>query len=181
MKMIFHMTIEVKDQSLLRTLVELLFLHLLQLFFLTPRVRRLEKFKVTQALLTSKHEDEKSVCAHVLEMKLHIDMLGMLGVVVSRKLVVDMVLQSLPKSYRGYIKDYYMEDHDMTLIDLTYLLIVAESTMIWSTGQVNLIGRSIYQTSMDIDNGGNGSPKRFPNGKGSAKVKPFDQMIQRKD
>ena len=56
------------------------------------RVRRLEKFKVTQALLASKHEDGKSVCAHVLEMKLHIDRLGILGVAFPRKLAVDLVL-----------------------------------------------------------------------------------------
>ena len=64
-----------------------------------PQVRRLEKFKVTRALLASKHHDGWSVCAHVLEMKSHIDMLGMLGVVVSRKLAVDWVLRSLPESY----------------------------------------------------------------------------------
>ena len=40
-----------------------------------PHVRRLEKFKVTQALLVSKHEDGRSICAHVLEMKSHIDKL----------------------------------------------------------------------------------------------------------
>ena len=75
-----------------------------------------------------------------------------------------------------------MTDHDMTLIDLTYLLIAAESTMIWRTGQANLIGRSISQTSMDIDNGNIGSPEKFslPNGKGGAVVKPFDRMVKRK-
>ncbi|KAL7600931.1 hypothetical protein Lser_V15G26229 [Lactuca serriola] len=54
-----------------------------------PQVQRLEKFNVTQALLAREHQDGRLVCAHVLEMKSHIDKLGMLGVVVSRKLVVD--------------------------------------------------------------------------------------------
>ena len=95
-----------------------------------PRVRRLEKFKVTQALLAKRHKDGKSFCAHVLDMKLHIDRLGMLGVDVSRKLVVDLVLQSLPESYSEFIREYYVMNHDVTLINLTYLLIAAESTMI---------------------------------------------------
>ncbi|KAL7602078.1 hypothetical protein Lser_V15G26244 [Lactuca serriola] len=33
-----------------------------------PHVRRLEKFKVTQALLAKRHKDGKFVCAHVLDM-----------------------------------------------------------------------------------------------------------------
>ena len=44
-----------------------------------PQDRRIEKFKITQALLAMKHEDGKSVCAHVLGMKSHIDRLTMLG------------------------------------------------------------------------------------------------------
>ena len=100
-----------------------------------PHVRRSKKFKFTQALLASKQKDGKSICAHVLEIKLHIDMLGMLGVVISRKLAVNTVLQSFPKSYGKFVRDYYMMDHDMTLIDLTYLIIVAESEMIWRTGK----------------------------------------------
>lgn len=122
------------------------------------------------------------MCTHVLEMKSHIDMLRVLGAVVSRKLVVDWVLQSLPKSYSEFIKDYYVTDHDMTLINLTYLLVAAESTMIWRTGRANLIGRSTSQTSMDIDDGNIGSTEKIslPNGKGSAIVNPIDQMVKRK-
>ena len=58
---------------------------------LNPRVQRLKKLKITQALLASKHQDGRFVCAHVLELKSHIDMIGILGVVVSRKLAVDLV------------------------------------------------------------------------------------------
>ena len=75
-----------------------------------------------------------------------------------------------------------MTDHDMTLNDLTYLLDDAESTIIWSTGKANFIGRSTSQTSMDIDNGNIGNPEKLslPNGKGSAIVKPVDEMVKRK-
>ena len=103
-----------------------------------PQVQRLEKFKLTQSLLASKHEDGKPVCAHVLEMKSHIDRLKMLGVEISGELAVDWVLQSLPESYSEFVIEYYMMHHDITLIDLTNLLIAAESAMIWRVGQANL-------------------------------------------
>ena len=54
-----------------------------------PQVRRLEKFKLTQALLASKHKEGKPVCAHILGMKSHIDRLRMLGSVVCEELAVD--------------------------------------------------------------------------------------------
>ncbi|KAL7590183.1 hypothetical protein Lser_V15G39809 [Lactuca serriola] len=117
----------------------------------TPQVQRLEKFKLTQVLLEIKHEDGKPVCAHVLEMKSHIDRLRMLGVEILGELVVDWVLQSLPESYSEFVREYYMMDHDVTLIDLTYLLIAAESAMIWRAGQANLSGKSNSQTAMDIE------------------------------
>ena len=49
-------------------------------------------------------------------------------------------------------------DHDVTLINLTYLLIAAESTMIWRAGQANLSGESNSQNSMGTGN--IGSPER---------------------
>ncbi|KAL7584966.1 hypothetical protein Lser_V15G46133 [Lactuca serriola] len=116
-----------------------------------PQVRRLEKFKLTQTLLASKHG--KPVCVHVLEIKSHIDRLRMLGVEISSKLAIDWVLQSLPKSYSEFVREYYMMDHDVTLFDLICLLIAAESEMIWGAGQANLSGKSNSQTSMDIENG----------------------------
>ena len=92
------------------------------------------------------------MCAHVLEMKSHIDRLSMFGVEISSELAVDWVLQSLPESYSEFVREYYMMDHDVTLIDLTYLLIAAESTMIWRAGQANLSSESNSQTSMDTGN-----------------------------
>ena len=65
-----------------------------------PQTQRLEKFKITQSLLTIKHKIGSPVCTHVLGLKSHSDRLRMLGVVVPRKLAIDWVVQSLPESYR---------------------------------------------------------------------------------
>ena len=70
--------------------------------------------------------------------------------------------------------------HDVTLIDLTYLLIAAESAKIWRTGQENLSGRSTSQTSMDIGDTRSPEKSSLPNGKGLALVKPFDRIVKRK-
>ena len=93
------------------------------------------------------------MCAHVLEMKSHIDRIRMLGVEISGELAIDWVLQSLTESCSEFVREYYMMDHDVTLMNLTYLLIADESEMIWRTSQANLSGESKSQTSMDIENG----------------------------
>ncbi|KAL7605551.1 hypothetical protein Lser_V15G19718 [Lactuca serriola] len=114
-----------------------------------PQAQRLEKFKVTQAILAMKHEDGRPVWTHVLGMKSHIDRLRILGVIVQRKLAIDRVLQSFLESYK----------------------------MIWRNSHVNIGGRSTSQTSMDMDNGNIGSPEKLslPNGNGSALVNPVDR------
>ncbi|KAL7586894.1 hypothetical protein Lser_V15G36899 [Lactuca serriola] len=133
-----------------------------------PRFLQAEKYKVTQALLASKHQDGKFVCAHVLIMKSHIDRLGMLSVIFPKELAIDLVLLSLLDSYSQFIKDFYERDHDVTLIDLTYMLIAAEAEMLKSTIQANMFEGSASQVSMDIENGNIGSPEKvsLPNGKG---------------
>ena len=115
-----------------------------------PQVQRLEKFKITQALLASKHKEGKSVCAHVLGMKSHIDRLRMLGSVVREEMAVDWVLQSLPNSYSEFVREYYMMNRDDNLIDLTYMLIAAESEMIWQSNGAYLLGKSTNHASEDV-------------------------------
>ena len=69
-----------------------------------------------------------------------------------------------------------MIDHDMTLIDLTYLLIASEAKMLKSIGQAKVFEGSIYQTSMDIGNGNEDSPERLslPKGEKFVVAKKFD-------
>ena len=115
----------------------------------SPNDRRLERFKITESLLEMEHQDGKPVCAHILGMKSHIDRLIMLGASISNKLAVDWVLQSLPESYDKFIREYYMMKLDATLIDLTYMLIAAESEMIWRSNGAYLSDNSTNHASMD--------------------------------
>ena len=82
------------------------------------------------------------MCAHILEMKSHIDKSGELGVKVLRKFVV----QSLSKSHSKFLWDTYETDYDKTLNDLIYLFCAVESAMIWNTSKANFVRRSASQT-----------------------------------
>ena len=115
----------------------------------SPNDRRLERFKITESLLEMEHQDGKPVCAHILGMKSHIDRLIMLGASISNKLAVDWVLQSLPESYDKFIREYHMMKLDATLIDLTYMLIAAESEMIWRSKGAYLSDKSTNHASVD--------------------------------
>ena len=54
--------------------------------------------------------------------------------------------------------------------------------MLKSTSQGKMFEIFVSTISIDIDNGNIGCPEKvsFPNGKGLAKVKPFDHMVKRK-
>ncbi|XP_052621399.1 uncharacterized protein LOC128127092 [Lactuca sativa] len=96
-----------------------------------------------------KHKDGQPVCAQVLGMKSHIDRLIMLGVSFPDELAVNWVLQTLPESYNEFKRKYYMMNHDDNLIDLTYMLIAAESEMIWRSNGVYLLEKSTNHASKD--------------------------------
>ena len=115
-----------------------------------PQDRRIEWFNVTKALLEMKHEDGKPVCAHILGMKSHIDRLIMLGASFPDELAIGWILQSLPESYNEFKRKYYMMDHDDNLIDLTYMLIAAESEMIWRSNGAYLLEKSTNHASEDV-------------------------------
>ena len=77
----------------------------------------------------------------------------MLGSVVCEEIAVDWVLQSLPNSYSEFVREYYMMNHNVALIDLTYMLIATESAMVWRNRKAKQISEAAFKTSMDIDNG----------------------------
>ncbi|KAL7618765.1 hypothetical protein Lser_V15G01423 [Lactuca serriola] len=124
-----------------------------------PQVRRLEKFKITQALLASKHEEGKSVCAHVLEMKSHIDRLRMLGSVVCEELAVDWVLQSLPNSYSEFVREYYMMNvcsrFNISYEDINRLPRSYRNVFPQSSGDGLPLSRQSENVSPSLGNGGN--------------------------
>ncbi|KAL7582543.1 hypothetical protein Lser_V15G42182 [Lactuca serriola] len=149
---------------------------------LTSHFPQVERYETTQALLSCRHQDVNFLCAHVLEMKLYIDKLDRMGVVFPRDQAIDLVLLLLPKSYDQFIENFYMRNIDVTLIDLTQMLMVAEPEMLKSTSKAKMLIGSNSKFSMDINNSENSGPEKIslPNGKGLAKVKLFDRMVKRK-
>ena len=103
-----------------------------------------------------------------------------MGVVFPREQTIDLVLVSLPKSYGQFVKNFLMMDSDVTLIDLTQMLIVAEAEMPKSTSKEKMLIGSGSKISKDCISG-DSEMISLPNGKGLAKVKQFDRMVKRKD
>mgnify|MGYP001545374961 CR=1 FL=1 len=94
---------------------------------------QVESYETTQPLLACKHQDGDYVYTHVLKMKSYIDKLQRVGVVFLKEQAKYLVLLSLPKLYDQFIKNLHMTNLDVTLTDLTYMLITAEAEMIEST------------------------------------------------
>lgn len=86
-------------------------------------------------------------------MKSYIDKLDRLGVIFPREQAIDLVLLSLPKSYSQFVEIFYMSDIDVTLIDLTQMLIDAEAEMIKGTSEAKMLEGTDSKVSTDIDKG----------------------------
>ena len=69
---------------------------------------RIERFKIIRALLSCKLTTSGSVSPHVLKMKGHLEHLDKLGLKIEQKLAVDIILQSLPEAYDGFIMNFNM-------------------------------------------------------------------------
>ena len=63
-------------------------------------------------------------------MKSYIDKLERVGVVFLKDQSIDLVLISLRKSYGQFIENFHMRNLDVTLTDLTEMLIVVEAEML---------------------------------------------------
>ena len=86
---------------------------------------------------------EKSlVQAHTLKMIEWIKKLATLRFMMDHDLCVDLILQSLPKSYSQFVMNYNMNKIEGTLENLLNMLKRTESTMKKDKGHVILVGRT---------------------------------------
>ncbi|PWA55806.1 zinc finger, CCHC-type [Artemisia annua] len=76
-----------------------------------------------------KMEEDQSVSTHVWKMKSFIDRLERLGHPMSRVLVVNTNLGSLPKSFDNFVMNYNMQGWDKTLGELHATLKIVEKNV----------------------------------------------------
>ena len=63
-----------------------------------------------------------SVSPHVLKMKGYLDHLEKLGLSISQELATDIILQSLPDAYDGFVMNYNMDNMEKTISELHGML-----------------------------------------------------------
>ena len=70
-----------------------------------------------------------SVSPHVLKMKGYLDHLEKLGLPISQELATDIILQTLPDAYDGFVMNYNMHNMEKTIYELHEMLKTAEQNI----------------------------------------------------
>ncbi|KAI3667449.1 hypothetical protein L6452_42507 [Arctium lappa] len=88
-----------------------------------------ERFDTVKALSACKMTERSSVSTHILKMKGYFDQLTCLGFPLGQELEIDMVLNSLPKTYKQFVNDYNMKGLNKTFTGLHNILKTTERDM----------------------------------------------------
>ena len=70
-----------------------------------------------------------SVSPHVLKMKGYLDHLEKLGIQISQELANDIILQTLPDAYDGFVMNYNMHNMEKTIYELHGILKTTEQNI----------------------------------------------------
>ena len=100
--------------------------HLKEMF---QKQARQERFLTMKALNECKMAHGTLVSAHVLKMNGYLDQLERLGALLSKELVIDTILGSLPSSYDQFVMNYNMHNMDMSITELLGMLKNAEKSI----------------------------------------------------
>ncbi|XP_061341989.1 uncharacterized protein LOC133288281 [Gastrolobium bilobum] len=103
---------------------------------------RAERFETSKELFGCKMIEGTAVGPHVLKMIGLIEKLASLGFIMDHELSIDLVLQSLPSSFNGFVVNYHMNKVETTLPELLNLLTSAEGAVKKNKTQALLIGGS---------------------------------------
>ena len=101
-------------------------LHLNDLFSESARI---ERYNTSRSLFSCRMQEGSSVSTHVLKIIRYIERLEALGFTMDNDLYIDLVLQSLPESYKGFILNFNMNQLERSLPDLLNMLRVAEKDL----------------------------------------------------
>ena len=87
---------------------------------------RAERFEISQALLDCKMAEESLVSAHVIKLHGYVQRLEALGVPFPKEFGTDLILNSLPPSFAGFVMNLNMQGVNNSLADLYAMLKVVE-------------------------------------------------------
>ena len=97
-----------------------------ELKFIFEKNARIERYGTSDKFYVCKMEENSSVGEHILKMSGYNNHLTQLGVNLPDDSVIDRVLQSLPRSYKGFVMNYNMQGMDKTIPELFVMLKAAE-------------------------------------------------------
>ncbi|XP_071689070.1 uncharacterized protein [Rutidosis leptorrhynchoides] len=100
---------------------------------------RQQRFETIRALHACKMTEGTSVSSYVLKMKSYIDQLERLGSSIGPELAIDLILNSLPKSYDQFILNYNMNNLEKSISELHLMLKTAEKNIPSKTSEVLMI------------------------------------------
>ena len=90
---------------------------------------RVERFNTSKALFGCKLAEGSPVSPHVIKMIGYIESLERLGSPLNADLAIDVILQSLPLSYKQFIMNFHMNSMEKTLSELHGMLKTAEESI----------------------------------------------------
>ncbi|XP_071719387.1 uncharacterized protein [Rutidosis leptorrhynchoides] len=126
---------------------------------------RQQRFETVRALHACKMVEGTSVSSYVLKMKRYIYQLERLGSSIGPELAIDLILNSLLKSYDQFVLNYNMNNWEKSISELHLMLKTAEKNIPSKTSEVKAQGKGK----------GKGNPKSRGNHKGK-KFVPKDSI-----
>ena len=90
---------------------------------------RIERFATIKVLLSCKMVAASSISPYVLKTKGYLDHLEKLGLPISQELVTDIILQTIPNVYDGFVMNYNIHNMEKTISELHGLLKTAEQNI----------------------------------------------------
>ncbi|XP_071694520.1 uncharacterized protein [Rutidosis leptorrhynchoides] len=145
---------------------------------------RQQRFETVRALHACKMAEGTSVSSYILKMKSYIDQLERLGSSIGPELAIDLILNSLPKSYDQFVLNYNMNNLEKSISELHLMLKTAEKNIPSKTSEVLMIHEgkikkphemSLRVTTPQAKGKGKGKPKSQGNYKGK-KFVPKDYV-----
>jgi hypothetical protein len=100
---------------------------------------RAERFNTSKALFACRLAEGGAVSPHVIKMIGYIESLEKLGFALPPALAVDVILQSLPPSFEGFIVNFHMNGMDKSLTELHGMLKTAEESIKKSSNHVMMV------------------------------------------
>ncbi|XP_071694321.1 uncharacterized protein [Rutidosis leptorrhynchoides] len=126
---------------------------------------RQQRFENVIALHACKMAEGTSVSSYVLKMKSYIDQLERLGSSIGPELAIDLILNSLPKSYDQFILNYNMNNWEKFISELHLMLKTTEKNIPSKTSEFLMIREGKIKKPQ-AKGRGKGKPKSQGNYKG---------------